>query len=149
MGLFLPHWGVALRRADGDWLMVWGMSKARAAQLCGGLFAVLSLVLLFTPHLVPAVFELESEVSTEIIAKRAGILFVGLAYLTLSTAAHPQNATRDKIDQSIALLLVGLATLGAIEWMNGRVGLGVWMAIGVEVLLAGLLLTARAERRGQ
>ncbi|AUR05914.1 hypothetical protein PhaeoP72_03996 (plasmid) [Phaeobacter inhibens] len=129
--------------------MAWGMSKTRAIQLCGGVFAVLSLVLLFTPHLVPTVFDLESAVSTEIIAKRAGILFAGLTYLTLSTASHPQNATKDRIEQAIALLLMGLAILGAVEWMNGRLGLGVWLAIGIEILLVGLLLTAREERQGQ
>ncbi|WP_299682268.1 hypothetical protein [uncultured Roseobacter sp.] len=129
--------------------MAWGMPKIRAAQLCGGVFAVLGLVLLFTPHVVPAVFDLESAVSTEIIARRAGILFAGLAYLSLSTAVHPRNATKDRIDQAIALLLMGLAILGAVEWINGRVGLGVWLAMGTEILLAGLLLTAREERQGQ
>ncbi|MEL7282751.1 MAG: hypothetical protein AAGK79_20540 [Pseudomonadota bacterium] len=129
--------------------MAWGMSKARAAQLCGSVFVILSLVLFFTPHIVPAVFDLESTVSTEIIAKRAGILFAGLAYLSFSTAVHPRSATKDRIDQAIVLLLLGLAILGAIEWMNGRVGLGVWMAIGTEILLASLLLTARAGRHGQ
>lgn len=129
--------------------MAWAMPKTQASQLCGGVFAVLSLVLLFTPHIVLVIFDLENAVSTEIIARRAAILFAGLAHLTLSTAAHPQNATRDKIDQAIALLLVALAILGAIEWMNGRVGLGVWLAIGTEILLAGLLLTAMEERQGQ
>lgn len=129
--------------------MVWRMPRARAAHLCGGVFVVLSLVLLFTPHMVSVVFDFESAVGTEIIARRAGILFAGLAYLALSTAMHPQSGTKDRIDQAIVLLLVGLAVLGAIEWMNGRVGLGVWTAIGTEVLLAGLLLTARAEGQGQ
>ena len=129
--------------------MARGVSKTRATQLCGGVFAVLSLVLLFTPHLVSAVFDLESALSTEIIAKRAGILFAGLAYLSLSTALHPQNATKDRIDQAIVLLLAGLAILGAIEWMSGRVGSGVWVAICIETLLVGLLLTARVERQGQ
>ncbi|MDX8350875.1 hypothetical protein [Cognatiyoonia sp. IB215182] len=124
--------------------MAWGMSKVRAAQLCGVVFAILTSVLLLAPHIVLAIFDLESAHSAEIIAKRAGILFAGLAYLALSTAAHPRNATKERIDQAIVLLLVGLAILGAVEWMNGRVGVGVWMAIATELLLAGLLVTARA-----
>lgn len=129
--------------------MAGGMSKTRVTQLCGSVFALLSLVLLFTPQMVLVLFDLENTVSTDIIARRAGILFSGLAYLALSTAAHSQNATKVRIDQTIALLLMGLAILGAVEWMNGRVGSGVWMAIGIEILLVGLLLTAREARQDQ
>ncbi|OJJ11500.1 hypothetical protein BKI51_07085 [Alphaproteobacteria bacterium AO1-B] len=133
--------------------MAWGMSKKRAAQLCGGVFAILSLVLLFTPHFVFIVFDLESALSAEIIARRAGILFAGLAYLTLSTSSHPQNATNDRNDTAVILLLVGLAILGAVEWMQSRIGIGVWIAIGIEVLLAGVLVMAKAapqtEGQGQ
>ncbi|UWR63035.1 hypothetical protein K4L02_09620 [Phaeobacter inhibens] len=99
------------------------------------------------------IFELNRVVSADVLARRAGILFAGFAYLVISTAAHPRNATKDRINEAVSLLFLGLAILGAVEWMHGRVGFGVWIAISTEIVLAGLLVTARAvpqaEREGQ
>ncbi|MEL7213405.1 MAG: hypothetical protein AAGK92_12130 [Pseudomonadota bacterium] len=129
------------------------ISHFRVSWLCGVAFLILSAGLLFTPQIVFAILGLESVVSADVIARRAGTLFVGLAYLVIFTAAHPRSATRDRIDEAIIILLVALASVGIVEWLRDRVGSGILIAVTFEILLAALLWTARvfpqAEEQSQ
>lgn len=117
-----------------------------AARLCAATFAALTLCLMFMPGMIYALFELQASDAADVLAKRASVLFAGLAYLTFTCAGHSANPSRRCVAVSIGLVLISLAGLGAVEWARGAVGLGIWVAIAVECALAALLWTA--EFRG-
>ena len=96
-------------------LMVNSLSYREVARFCGGLFAILSLVLIVFPQIVFVLLELSAANSAEVIAGRAGVLFAGLAVLMLSTATHRPSITLTRIADATAFLLMALAALGVIE----------------------------------
>lgn len=123
--------------------MTQALSFTHQCKICGGLFTALSLALIFAPGVVLELFELGASQGSEVVARRAGVIFGGLAFLMLTIATHPPSPTRRSIVLAIEFLLIGLAILGAIEFARGQIGPGVWLAITTETLVA--LLLWRAE----
>ena len=129
--------------------MVNALSYREVARFCGGLFAILSLVLIVFPQIVFVLLELSAANSAKVIAGRAGVLFAGLAFLMLSTATHRPNITLNRIADATAFLLMALAALGVIEWVRSTVGPGIWIAVVTEVSVAALLWTTKAPAQSE
>lgn len=119
------------------------LSYRAAARATGGVFALLCATLVFAPGLVLWLFDLADAASATVLARRAGVLFLGLALVLLLTQTHPSNSSRKAIQYAVAVMLCAMALLGLVEWLRGGVGPGIWLAILAELLLAGALATAR------
>ncbi|WP_424974966.1 hypothetical protein [Dinoroseobacter sp. S124A] len=119
------------------------LSYRLAARIAGGVFAVLCATLILVPEVILWLFDLAGAASAEVLAKRAGILFLGLALVLFLTQAHGPNPTRKAVQQAGAVMLCAMAVLGAAEWLQDGVGPGIWLAILAEILLAGVLAVAR------
>ncbi|WP_424966486.1 hypothetical protein [Dinoroseobacter sp. S375] len=119
------------------------LSYRLAARITGGVFAMLCVTLILVPEVILWLFDLAGAASAEVLAKRAGILFLGLTLVLLLTQAHGPNPTRKAVQQAVAVMLCAMAVLGAAEWLQDGVGPGIWLAILAEILLAGVLAVAR------
>lgn len=102
--------------------------------LCAGL----SIGLLTMPDVFASVFGLTPSVEGAVMARRAGVLFIGLGGLIYScrTLVDP-NHTR-AISRWMVILMVAMAVLGLVEFALSRVGIGIFVAILPEVIFAAL-----------
>jgi len=105
-----------------------------AALVMGGLF----LCLLLLPGIIHWLFGIASEPSTDLMSRRAGMLFLGLAIIVFQARDAPQSPLRRAITLGITVMMAALALLGMAEYYRGQAGLGIWIAICVEVIFAAL-----------
>lgn len=104
---------------------------------------MLCLALISTPEVIFWLFALPDGEAVRVLAKRAGVLFLGLALVLILTRSHAPNPSRRTIQIAFAVMLCAMALLGFVEWRGGGVGPGIWSAICVELLLAAGLVVAR------
>lgn len=109
-------------------------------------FLVLAAIWLFYPHLLLSMWGVSYSEITGLVGRRSAALFLGLAtmlYLMRNAAA---SQSRLAITAGIIVLCVSLAFLGGYEFLMGRVGSGIFLAIFVEALFAFLFfLVERKE----
>ncbi|MGJ8626521.1 MAG: hypothetical protein ACSHXB_06130 [Sulfitobacter sp.] len=100
--------------------------------------AALFLCLLLQPGIIHWLFDITSEQATDLMSRRAGVLFLGLAIIIFQARRAPQSPLRRGITLGIAVMMTGLALLGMAEYFRGAAGMGIWLAICVEVIFAVL-----------
>ena len=116
------------------------------ALLSAFICAVLCLGLLSAPGLFADIFGLGPSVAGEVMARRAGVLFAPLALILWTIRDLPNETLRREFASAVLVMMAGLAVLGTAEWAAGRVGPGIFLAVGIETVLA--VLYALALRRG-
>ena len=95
--------------------------------------AALCLVLLFIPGLIYWLFGIEGGASADLIARRTAMLFAGLSILALITSETESDEVRQVVSLSFAVAMAGLAVLGLVELLRGAAGIGILLAVAVEV----------------
>ena len=111
-----------------DWF-----TQYRTCQVAAIILTALSATLLFIPGLIFWLFNMAYEDGGVIFARRAAMLFAGLAFLVWKARALPRTAATDAIFQAFMVLMAGLACVGLFEFLRGGVGIGIFLAIVVEV----------------
>ncbi|MGB7318903.1 MAG: hypothetical protein WBC85_13130 [Planktotalea sp.] len=105
------------------------LTMTLATIVCGALCATLLIV----PQLLAWLFQIELDHSGAIFARRAGMLFCGIAVICWhSRALDPSPASR-AIFLGLGTMMAGLALLGLVEFAQGRVGVGIFLAIVAEI----------------
>ena len=100
------------------------------------LYATLAFVLLLSPGLVNWLFAVPGHATGDFMAKRAAMLFLGLAAIAfLSRDAAPSTA-RDAIAKGIAVAMIGLALASLYEFARGFAGPGICLAIVIEIVVS-------------
>ena len=100
-----------------------------AAVITFGLMAVLMLV----PGVLFWLFQIESNASVEVFARRASMLFLFASAITfLFRDLAPGRHQRD-IAIAVSMMMGGLAIVGFVEFLLGRVGPGIFLAIATEI----------------
>lgn len=117
-----------------------GVSYQRAATVGAAVFAAVAALLWGGGDLLLLLFSLEPSVTADIMMGRAGVLFVAFASLLWASRTAPPSALRRQVAFSVVLAMLGLVLFGMIEWLSGRVGAGITLAIGVELLVVALFL---------
>ena len=107
-----------------------------ATALCIALFVCL----LVAPDLIYWLFGVASHATADLLAKRAAILFLGLAVLSFMGRNAPPSSLRHAVTVAMATVMGGLMLVGMYEFFSGTAGLGIWLAIGGEALFLGLYL---------
>lgn len=98
--------------------------------------AILTVVLIFLPELIYLLFSLTGDAVGNFLAKRAGMLFLGLATLLYFSRNTEASSARSAISLGLAVAMGGLALLGAYEYFRGYAGVGIWLAIITETSFA-------------
>jgi hypothetical protein len=108
--------------------------------LCAGLLAALSATHLLTPGLMTWLFGIAPDVSAHVMARRAGVLFFLLACLFFIVRSADAAPLRRRISGVTAAAMGGLAVLGLVEFLFGRVGPGILLPVAAETGIAALFL---------
>lgn len=108
-----------------------GMSRA-ASVICG----MLAFVWILVPHILLSIWQVESSVSTILAGRRSGALFFGLGVMLWLAQDATSSPTRDAIAAGFAASCAVLAALGIYEFVAGHAGVGIWLAVAVEIPLA-------------
>jgi len=99
------------------------------------LFLVLAVCLVFVPDLIYWIFGLTPQSSTDVISRRAGMLFLGLLVFSFLSRSATDSLHRKAFLSGVAVLMAGLISVGIYEWLNATVGPGIWFAITVESII--------------
>ena len=102
------------------------------------LFCGLALGLLIAPDFFAGRFGLAPEVGAEVMARRAGVIFVALAMLFHALRRVEEPGLQRDISRAGFVMMAGLIALGLIEWAAGRVGPGILFAVLPEIVFAAL-----------
>lgn len=115
------------------WRSYADLSIITSLVMCG-----LFLCLLLLPGIIHWLFGITSEPATDLMSRRAGILFLGLTIIVFQARHAEQSPLRRGISLGITVMMTAMAALGVVEYLRGQVGLGIWLAIGIEVIFAVL-----------
>lgn len=114
-------------------LSVYWTSFSHLGLLAGVVMVGLSLTLLCAPGLIHWLFQIDSMSGTDVMSRRAAMLFAGLAVIVLQTRHAAPHPLRQSISLGIAVTMGGLICVGLFEFMRGTVGIGIWLAIAAEL----------------
>ncbi len=104
------------------------------------LFLALATGLLTAPGVFATTFGLEPLSGTAVMARRAGILMIGLAGLAYAVRDLPSGATRKTVIQTFAVVFIAFIILGLFDLIRGTAGAGIFVAILPETVFAALFL---------
>lgn len=91
--------------------------------------------LVLWPGLIFWMFGLETSVAAAVMARRAGVLFLGLSVI-LFGARRARGRSQITIALGMTVMMAAMAGLGLIEVSLGRMGTGAIVAIALEALVA-------------
>ena len=111
------------------------LNQATAA-LSLGLFTCL----LLAPQLIFALFAMEGGESAAILARRAAMLFLGLAMILWQTRNFENPEVCRAVAAGLATTMLSLAGLGLFEFLRGSVGPGIGVAMVAEIVVGVLYL---------
>lgn len=103
-----------------------------AAILCFTLF----ICLLLAPDLIYWVFGLVGNDVSDLMARRAATLFLGVSVIIFLSRNAPQSQLRQNLCVGLAVMMAALAAVGMFEFFRGAVGAGIWLAITTEIAFA-------------
>ena len=101
-------------------------------RLTFAILAALCLTLLVAPGVIHWLFAIDSGAATDIMSRRAAMLFAGLATLVFLGGSTTNLEVQHLVSAVIVVAMAGLFALGLVEWLRGAVGFGIWLALVVE-----------------
>lgn len=116
------------------------MSFQTTCTLAAAVFGALCLTLLGFPGLIYWLFSLDGNALGDFLARRAGLLFVGLGMLCFLARRTAQPEVIRLVSASIAMSMGAMAVLGLVEFMQGGAGPGILIAVVAEITVTGLFL---------
>ncbi|MGH1579008.1 hypothetical protein [Planktotalea sp.] len=122
------------------------MSQERLCSFAALVCALLCGVLLFAPSIIFWLFNMTPDAGGEIIARRAAMLFAGLAYMAWGVKDLASSRALQILFRGFAISMALLAVLGCVEFLRGSVGVGIAVAIVFEIYFA--VSFARLSMRG-
>jgi len=98
----------------------------------------LCLVLLLTPEVIFMLFNIDENSSASFIGRRAAMLFLGISVITWVGRNTSHSESRQAVCLGLAISMLSLAVLGAIEYLRGFAGFGISLAVITEAIIAFL-----------
>ena len=106
-----------------------------------------SLVLMVAPAVLYFLFDLDGTQSTDVMSRRASVLFLSVSVILWQLRSTEHRATRAGLALGMFVFAVAFATLGLVELARGAVGPGILVAVGPEIILGAAFFTQwRAAR---
>lgn len=87
------------------------------------------------PELIFLLFGAVGNETAYIVARRTSMFFMGYAIISFFSRTAQPSKSRQAISLGIALSMLGLSVLGIFEFIRGSVGVGVFIAVSLEVFL--------------
>lgn len=112
------------------------MSFKTTAIITATVSFVLGCAYLFLGNLVVARWQIEPTDAVLLLERRIGALYIGLAVMYYVARLAPISLARTALSAGTAVALSGLACLGVYEFASGRVGPGIFVSAGIELLIA-------------
>lgn len=109
-------------------------------MFAGCVTAVLCATLLLVPGLIHWLFHLDSPSGTDVMSRRAAMLFLGLSVLVFRTRNAPPSPLRASVSLALGITMAGMLGLGIFDLTRGAVGWGILPALGVEAFFAAAYL---------
>jgi hypothetical protein len=111
-------------------------------------FVALALTMVFAPHLIVADWALDVTTSVEVVCRRAGALFAGLAVMLFSARDAEPSVARSALINGVMAVFVLLAALGLYELNAGSVNSKILIPVFIEVaMLLAFVLAARGKSK--
>jgi len=115
------------------------MIKFKTISVITSLIAlILCVVLLLIPEFIFWLFSIEEYSSAFFIGRRAAMLFLGIAVITWMGRNAEHSESRQSICIGLSVSMFALALLGTIEYLRGYAGIGISLAVIIELVLAVL-----------
>lgn len=108
--------------------------------LITAVFGTLSVTLLLWPAVIHWLFQITSDPATDVMSRRAAMLFAGLSVIVWQARTAPDSPLRQGICFGVIVGLGGLAMIGCIELISGTVGIGITLAVIAELYLVAHLV---------
>jgi hypothetical protein len=108
--------------------------------LITAVFGTLSVTLLLWPAVIHWLFQITSDPATDVMSRRAAMLFAGLSFIVWQARTAPDSLLRQGICFGVIVGLGGLAMIGCIELISGTVGIGITLAVIAELYLVAHLV---------
>ncbi|GLQ18726.1 hypothetical protein [Maritalea porphyrae] len=102
------------------------------AALSISLFAIL----LLYPPLIYSIFAIPAHESADLLARRAAMLFLGVAVLSWNFRGANAPQTQRAFSLGTIVMMLGLASVGIFELARGFAGFGILFAIITELAIA-------------
>jgi hypothetical protein len=99
-------------------------------------FLGLSLFLFFAPRTFLGGLGLDLTASTDFLCRRASVLLLALAVLSLAGRNAASGAARQALALALFVATAVMAVLGVAEYVRGATTVGIFKAVAVEVALA-------------
>lgn len=122
-------------------------TQNQTCSIAAVITGALCLTLLVIPGLVFWLFNMAYEAEAAIMSRRAAMLFAGFSFLAWRVRDLAVSAATQAVFHAFAVAMAGLALVGTVEFIRGGVGIGIVLAIGVELffVLAFMRLAHRAN----
>lgn len=98
----------------------------------------LCMVLLFVPSVMFMLFDISENSSAIFMGKRLAMLFLCLSIISWVGRNAQHSESRQSICIGLSISLLGLGLLGIYEYIISSAGVGIFLAICIEILLAVL-----------
>ena len=115
-------------------------SFSLVSTLTAVIASLLFIVLLFVPEIAFSLFAIEENQSAFFIARRAAMLFLGIAVVAWVGRDAAHSASRQALCIGLTVAMLALVVLGTAELIRGFAGVGILLAVFTEALLGGLYL---------
>jgi hypothetical protein len=105
----------------------------------------LAVIWLLAPGLLLLLWNVETSYPVELVARRGAALFLGFGVMLFSSRNSGPSVARLALIRGFAVGCSALACLGIFEFATAHAGIGIFLAVAVEVPLA-ILFFALARR---
>lgn len=110
------------------------------AIITAAIFGILAAIWLFTPTVFPSAWNVDNPTSAELIGRRVGALYSGIAVMLFLTRNAEPSSTLSALIYGIVVTCVMLAILGLYELVKGNASRSILGAVLIELVLAVLFL---------
>lgn len=121
------------------------LSFRTLATLTTALCFVLALIWGLIPEFMLSIWGVAYDNTAGLMARRGAMLFVTLGVMFFMARHAPPSIARTAMSSGVVIGLFGLAVLGFSEWLNGRAGPGILLAVVVEITLGAAFLQTRRD----
>lgn len=94
---------------------------------------ILFITALLFPELLAMLFQIEGNEAAYFVARRAAILFMGLAVLLWFMRNSNHSSSIRAVCAGMSFLWIGMAVLGTIEFLRGYAGIGIIPPVIMEL----------------
>ena len=98
----------------------------------------LCVVLMLAPEVIFSLFNIQEHDSAFFLGRRAAMLFLGISVFSWVGRNAVNSESRQAICLGLAISMLTLALLGTVEYLRGYAGIGIFLAVVTETILAVL-----------